>query len=86
MTRTEVGEKIRELLAREFKLDAALLVEGATLRGSLGMHSIQLVSLAVLLEETFPEVEASGDDFDRYATLASVGDVIDFVHERVGAR
>ncbi|MBI3892711.1 MAG: acyl carrier protein [Candidatus Wallbacteria bacterium] len=86
MTREEVSGKIRDLLLKEFKLDEALIAPEATLRGTLGMHSIQLVSLAVLLEENFPEVEAAGDDFDRYANLASVGDVVQFVFERVEKR
>jgi acyl carrier protein len=83
MTRDEVLERLREILIREFSMPAEELVPDATLRGTLGMHSIQLVSLAVLLEETFPSCHASGADFDQYVGLESLGDVADFVVKRL---
>ncbi len=83
MTREEIFERLRSILVEEFSMEPGKIHPEATLRGTLGMHSIQLVSLAVLLEDAYPEVAASGDDFDRYVGLASVGDVVSFVMERV---
>ena len=46
---------------------------------------VVLVSLAVLLEDVYPEIAASGDEFDRYVGLASIGDVVEFVIEKTTA-
>lgn len=86
MTRDEVVETLKTILVREFSMTAEEVRPEATLRGTLGMHSIQLVSLAVLLEETFPAVKAAGSDFDQYVGLESVGDVADFVAGKLAQR
>ncbi len=83
MNRDQVISRLQEILQREFDLPVEQCRPDATLRGTLGMHSLQLVSLAVLIEEAFPEVRTSGADFDSYVELESLGEIADFIAAKI---
>lgn len=82
----ELFSRLKELIVREFSVPEEKITLQATLRGTLEMHSLQLVQLAVLLEENFGAGEGGEIDFEAYVELRTLGDVVEFLSSALGAR
>lgn len=77
MTRAEIFARVRELLHREFDLDPADAIPGARLLEDLDLDSIDLVALAMRLEQdTGLHLKE-----ERLRSLSTVEEVVGFVFE-----
>ena len=75
--RTDMLEKIREILAEQLNIDPEDVVESASFRDDLGVDSLDLFALLMDLEEEYG-FEVPAEDMDG---LQTVGDVIDYLHK-----
>jgi len=80
VTRAEVLELVRRVLAAEFELDAASIDEATHLVDDLDLDSVDAVALAVRLEE---ETDLTLEE-EALKAMRTVGDVVGAVHGRLG--
>lgn len=80
MTRDELLERLRSILATEFELEPALVTPGARLVEDLDLDSIDGITIVVRLE-TQLHVSMSDEEIQKMAT---VGDIVDALAERLG--
>jgi acyl carrier protein len=80
VTRAEVLELVRRVLAAEFELDAGAIDEATHLVDDLDLDSVDAVALAVRLEE---ETDLALEE-EALKALRTVGDVVGAVHGRLG--
>lgn len=69
MTRDELIEKTKAVLAEEFEIEASKIVPDASLKDTLGLDSLDLVDVVVLVEQNFG-ITLKGSDFAGVATFA----------------
>lgn len=81
LSRDEVMQRVREHLATEFELDAAVITDQTRFKEDLDADSLDLYELVMELEDrygvTVPEEDA--------AKIKTVGDAVDFVLEHAPA-
>lgn len=76
MTREDIFQKLREVLADSFRLDPAKITRGANLFTDLDLDSIDAVELAIQLQEiTGRRVKAQ-----EFKHVRTVDDVVEAVH------
>jgi len=81
LSRDEVMEKVREHLAAELEVDQGEIGESTRFREDLDADSLDLYELVMELEDSYG-VKVSNEETARIAT---VGDAVDFVFERLPA-
>ncbi|HEY8001016.1 MAG TPA: acyl carrier protein [Solirubrobacterales bacterium] len=81
MNRDQVMEKVREHLATEFELDAAVITDETRFKEDLDADSLDLYELVMELEDSYG-VSVSREET---AKITTVGDAVDFVIERLPA-
>jgi len=69
MTKEELIEKTKGVLAEEFEIDASKIVPEASLKDTLGLDSLDLVDVVVLVEQNFG-ITLKGPDFAGIATFS----------------
>ncbi len=80
MTAEEIFDKVREIIAEEFSVDAESISMNSLLEDDLGADSIDLVELAVALEEEFDLAETEEEVLGE---IKSVGDVVDYIGKQL---
>ena len=81
LTRDEVMEKVREHLATEFEVDAAVIADATRFQEDLDADSLDLYELVMELEDSYG-ITVSREET---AKIETVGDAVDFVLERLPA-
>lgn len=76
-------ERLREMLARDFDLDAAALVSGATLE-SLDIDSLRMIEILFTVEDAFG-ITVPAEPSEIRARVRTLGDLAAYVDERVAA-
>ncbi len=76
-----VFEKLSEIIAEQFGVDAAEITEETSFVEDLGADSLDLVELIMSVEEAFELGEVEDNTLE---SVKSVGDVVNFIKERVG--
>jgi acyl carrier protein len=76
-----VATRIRAALAEHLKKDVSKIQLQSDLRKDLGLDSLAMIELLFKIEETF-DLEIPNDDLSQITT---VGDVIAYVEQRLGA-
>lgn len=76
MTKEEIIEKAREILAEEFEIDVNSITPGASLKDTLGLDSLDLVDVVVLVKQNFG-VTLSGPDFVDVKTFSDFFELLD---------
>jgi acyl carrier protein len=76
---SEIAERLRATLATELKQDVSSITREHTLRGDLGLNSLDAIELMFKLEEVF-DISISDEDMQG---LEKVGDVIDYLERRL---
>src|SRR5882724_7666850 len=76
-----VATRIRTALAEHLKRDVSKVQLQSDLRKDLGLDSLAMIELLFKIEETF-DLEIPNDDLSQITT---VGDVIAYVEQRLGA-
>ena len=79
--RNEVMEKVREHLAAELEVDAGEIGESTRFREDLDADSLDLYELVMELEDSYGVAVTN----EETARIATVGDAVDFVVERLPA-
>ena len=71
-----VFEKIQEVLASQFEVDAEKITRETDIMGDLGADSLDIVELTMALEEEFELAELPEEELKNILT---VGDLADYV-------
>ena len=74
-----IAERLRATLAKELKQDVKSITPEHTLRGDLGLNSLDAIELMFRIEEEF-DLSIPDDDIQG---LVKVGDVIDYLERRL---
>lgn len=82
MTREEIFDLVRGRLAEMLERDVSEITLDSKLEEDLEADSLDLVELAMALEEEL-SLEIPDEQLD---VIRTVGDAVDFVHERLTAR
>ena len=77
-------ERLQSLLARDFDLQPAALVPGATLE-SLDIDSLRMIEILFSIEDAFG-VTAGGEQAEIRARVHTLGDLADYVDELIAAK
>ncbi len=75
MSREEILEKVRELIADKLGVDKDEVTEEASLVDDLGADSLDLVDLVMVFEEEF-DVKIEDDELENIKTVKDVVDGI----------
>ncbi len=70
-------EKIIDIISEQLELDKSVIKESSTLSEDLGAGSLDMIDLAMSIEDEFG-IELPDDDLDKIKT---VGDLAKFVEE-----
>ena len=85
MTTDEIFDKVQDIIAEQFSVDPETVTPDSALEDDLGADSVDLVDLAVTLEQEFnlPETEENV-----LGTIKTVSDVVDYIakHQWCGLR
>src|SRR5881296_2655242 len=76
---TDVAERLRSTVAKELKQDVKSITPEHTLRGDLGLNSLDAIELMFRIEEEF-DLSIPDDDIQG---LVKVGDVIEYLERRL---
>lgn len=75
MTKEELIEKTKVVLAEEFEIEEINIVPDASLKDTLGLDSLDLVDVVVLIEQNFG-ITLKGHDFVGVTTFADFYNLI----------
>lgn len=79
MSKEEIMERLTQLIAEHFDVDADQLNEGTQLAGDLQADSLDVVEVVMAVEEEFG-IEVSDDAAEH---LKTVGDAANYIAEQV---
>ncbi len=74
-----VFEKIQKIISEQLEIDMSIISEGATITGDLGADSLDLVDLAMSIEDEF-DIELSDEALDK---IKNVGDLVAYIEDRI---
>lgn len=74
-----VFEKIKKIISEQLEVDQSIISEGSSITGELGADSLDLVDLAMSIEDEF-DIELSDDALDK---LKTVGDLVSYIEDRI---
>lgn len=74
-----VFENLKKIISEQLEVDQSIISESSTITGDLGADSLDLVDLAMSIEDTF-DIELSDDALDKIKT---VGDLVAYIEDRV---
>jgi acyl carrier protein len=74
-------QKIIELVAEQFAVDADSLSRDTAFIDALGADSLDIVELTMSVEEAFSLPEVSEEDLQKILTI---GDLVDYVDRSIG--
>ncbi len=70
-------ERVQKIICEQLEIDSHLVTEDASISGDLGADSLDLVDLAMSIEEDF-NLEVPDDVLDHIRT---VGDIVKFIDD-----
>ena len=76
MTKEEIIEKARTILAEEFEIDVDTITPYASLKDTLGLDSLDLVDVVVLAQQIFG-VTLTGPDFVDVKTFSDFYELLE---------
>lgn len=71
-------ERVQKIICEQLEIDRHLVTEDASISGDLGADSLDLVDLAMSIEEEF-NIEVPDDALDNVRT---VSDIVKFIDEQ----
>lgn len=74
-----VFEKIKKVISEQLEVDESIISEGSSITGDLGADSLDLVDLAMSIEDEF-DIELSDEALDKIKT---VGDLVVYIEDRI---
>ena len=73
-----VFEKVKKIISEQLEVDQSIISESSTITGDLGADSLDLVDLAMSIEDEF-DIELSDEALDKIKT---VGDLAAYIEEK----
>ncbi len=73
------AEKVKEIIANELEIDAAEVVDGASLIDDLGADSLSVMELMIAFDDEFG-VEVPEEDYEK---LITVGDLVSYIDSNI---
>ena len=74
-----VLEKIKKIISEQLEVDQSIISEGSTITGDLGADSLDLVDLAMSIEDEF-DIELTDEALEKIKT---VGDLAVYIEDRI---
>lgn len=74
-----VFEKIKKIISEQLEVDQSIITDGASISGDLGADSLDLVDLAMSIEDEF-DIELSDDALEKIKT---VSDLVSYIEDRI---
>ncbi len=74
-----VLEQIKKIISEQLEVDQSIVTESATITGDLGADSLDLVDLAMSIEDEF-DIELSDEALDK---IKNVGDLVAYIEDRI---
>ena len=74
-----VFEKIEKIISEQLEVDQSIITDGASITGDLGADSLDLVDLAMSIEDEF-DIELSDDALEKIKT---VSDLVAYIEDRI---
>ena len=74
-----VLEKIKKIISEQLEVDQSIISEGSTTTGDLGADSLDLVDLAMSIEDEF-DIELFDEALEKIKT---VGDLAVYIEDRI---
>lgn len=74
-----VFEKVKKIISEQLEVDQSIISEGSTITGDLGADSLDLVDLAMSIEDEF-DIELSDDALEKIKT---VSDLVAYIEDRI---
>ncbi len=74
-----VFEKIKKIISEQLEVDQSIITDGASITGDLGADSLDLVDLAMSIEDEF-DIELSDDALEKIKT---VSDLVSYIEDRI---
>jgi len=74
-----VFEKIKKIISEQLEVDQSIIGESSSITGDLGADSLDLVDLAMSIEDEF-DIELSDEALEKIKT---VGDLVDYIEDRI---
>ena len=74
-----VFEKIKKIISEQLEVDQSIISESSTITGDLGADSLDLVDLAMSIEDEF-DIELSDDALEKIKT---VSDLVAYIEDRI---
>ena len=74
-----VFEKLKKIISEQLEVDQSIISEGSSITGELGADSLDLVDLAMSIEDEF-DIELSDDALEK---IKSVGDLVTYIEDRI---
>ena len=74
-----VFEKVKKIISEQLEVDESIISESSTITGDLGADSLDLVDLAMSIEDEF-DIELSDEALDKIKT---VGDLVVYIEDRI---
>ena len=74
-----VLEKLTKIISEQLEVDQSIISESSTITGDLGADSLDLVDLAMSIEDEF-DIELSDEVLDKIKT---VGDLAAYIEEKI---
>ena len=74
-----VFEKIKKIISEQLEVDQSIISEGSSLTGDLGADSLDLVDLAMSIEDEF-DIELSDEALEKIKT---VGDLVSYIEDKI---
>ena len=72
-------EKIKKIISEQLEVDQSIITESSTITGDLGADSLDLVDLAMSIEDEF-DIELSDDALEKIKT---VSDLVAYIEDRI---
>ena len=76
MTREEIIDQVKEVLAEEFEVEQDVMTDDANIKDTLELDSLSLVDLVAVIEHTF-KVKSPAADLPTVKTFAQLYDYIE---------
>ena len=76
MTREEIIEQVKEVLAEEFEVEQDVMTDDANIKDTLELDSLSLVDLVAVIEHTF-KVKIPAADLPTVKTFTQLYDYIE---------
>ncbi len=76
MTREEIIDQVKEVLAEEFEVEQDVMTDDAIIKDTLELDSLSLVDLVAVIEHTF-KVKIPAADLPTVKTFAQLYDYIE---------